>query len=189
MAFTIDYESDWALRLRRLLYTQFRDATTWQQWCDDVLGPQAQDLEDALQTLFTLFSIDDCEGVQLDIIGRVVGQPRNSVDDATYRVYLKARILANRSTGTTEDLYAVFNALLGAIGFVSTTSPIRQFAFRAKTAITRTQAMIAIEFLRAAKEAGAGAVFEWQESPTAQMFTYDTGPGYDQGRLAGAKRA
>lgn len=191
MALRIDYIADWAARLRGLLYTQFRDAVTWQQLTDDVLGPQFQALEDAAQQLLSLFSIDDSEGVQLDILGRVVGQPRNSVSDALYRVYLRARILANRSTGTVEDLYRVLNALLGAVGFSAWRGAVdvKTFIMTVVSPITATQALVALEFLRASKEAGAAGILKWQEYPTAETFRYDYGPGFDSGHYAGASRA
>lgn len=36
---------------------------------------------------------------QLDAVGRLVGQPRNGQDDATYLLYVRARIFLNKSRG------------------------------------------------------------------------------------------
>ena len=193
---TIDYVDDWAARLRSRLFTQFRDATSWQAWCDEVLGPQFQDLEDAAQTLLTLLDIDASEGVQLDNIGRIVGQSRNGVNDPTYRLYLSARVLANKSTGTVDDIFKVMRALFGQ----DETQPtyhggwVKQFAIRIGEALTRAEALIAVEFLGDAKEAGARGILEWTESPPASMFQFDgtaspTGLGFDVGYFAGAKVA
>lgn len=187
MAIQIDYVSDWTARLRSRLYTQFRNKVTWEKWVV-LLGRQFQDLEDATQTLFSFFDIDNVSGLQLDLIGRVVGQPRNGVSDADYRLYLRARIATNRSTGTPEDLYRVFRALFGAsIGLVVTTSNIgvKAFALRVKGVITHAQAAIGLSFLRDAKESGARALLEWQESVDANLFRFDSGPGFDVGVFAG----
>lgn len=184
---TLDYVADWTARLRSRLYTQFRGKITWEKWVV-FLGQQFQDLEDATQTLFGFFDIDNVSGVQLDLIGRLVGQQRNGVDDATYRSYLKARIVANRSTGTPEDLYRVFRALYGStIGLVVTTSDIgvKAFSIRVRGVITHAQAMVGRVFLRDSKEAGARALLEWQEDVDANLFRFDSGPGFDAGLFAG----
>lgn len=177
MATKIDYVTSWTARLQSRLYTQFKSAVTWQQWAA-MLGQQFQDLEDAAQTFFTLFSIDDSVGVQLDTIGRLVGQVRAGIDDATYRLYLKTRVLANRSTGTPEELYKLFITMLG-----STVSPryfagfIKQFALRlTNLALTRTQALVAAQFLKSAREAGTRGVLEWQENVDSLMFSFDGAP-------------
>lgn len=186
-AVTIDYVADWATRLRSRLYTQFRNKVTWELWITEVLAPQFQDLEDSAQTLLTLLDIDNSEGVQLDRIGRLVGQPRLGTVDETYKLYLHARVAANASTGTPEDLYRVFRALLGtAVTLVITTYPFKSFLLRIGGAITATQGAVAATFLRAAKESGARAALEWEESSDGAVFHYDIGPGYDVGRLGGA---
>lgn len=171
MTIRIDYVSDWSERLRGRLYTQFRDAVTWNQWIDYVLAPQAQALEDAGQELFGLYDIDASEGAQLDLVGRLVGQPRAGLDDATYRLYLRARIIANRSSGGPEELYAVMRALFGQdIGLVVHTSYVKAFEMRVKGPITPAGAVAGRDFLGDAKEAGARGIIVWQEVPDAEMF-------------------
>ena len=73
---------------------------------------QIQLLEDALWQLQTLRTIDLGEGVQLDGIGEIVGQERQGLSDADYRPLLRARVRANRSSGTVPDLIAVACAAL-----------------------------------------------------------------------------
>jgi hypothetical protein len=184
---TIDYVADWAARLRSRLYTQFRDATTWQQWCDEVLGPQLQDLEDAGQTLLTLLDIDESEGAQLDNIGRIVGQPRNGIDDETYRLYLSARILANKSTGTVDDIFKVMRALFGQDEARPTYAGgwVKQFVIKVGAILTRAEALIATDFLSDSKEAGARGLLEWSEAAPTGTFTMWDGPVLATGIVAG----
>lgn len=191
MANQIDYVSDWGARLRTRLYAQFASAPTWQAWCEKVLGPQFQDLEDAAQTFLTLLDIDNSVGVQLDVIGRIVGQVRSGTDDPTYRLYLKARILANLSTGTVEELYGVFLAMLGnGIGLIYKPGKIKQFSISIALVLTRIQALLAVKFLGDSKEAGARGLLEWKETADSSMFTFDSGGlGFDVGYLAGAAEA
>lgn len=192
---TIDYVESWAQRLRGRLYAQFRNATTWQKWCDEILGPQFQDLEDATQSLLSLLDIDNSVGAQLDMIGRYVGQPRLGLLDVTYRLYLRARVLANKSTGTVEEIFAIMRALYGAsAGPRYLPGYVKQFAIRITKTLTRTEALVGVSFLGSSKEAGARGLLEWRETDSASVFTFDgtgspAGLGFDVGYFAGAKQA
>lgn len=67
-----------------------------------------QDAEDDANALLTeVLSISDAVGSQLDLIGELVGEPRDGRADADYRRTLRVRILVNRSNGRAEDLIAV----------------------------------------------------------------------------------
>lgn len=185
MALTIDYVQDWQSRLRARIYEQFKSKPKIQLWVD-MVARQFQDLEDVLQSLLTLVSIDDSAGDQLDGLGRFLGQPRAGVDDATYRIYLKARIVARKSRGRPEDIYRVFAALFPGSTFFLRSGGVKSFFIRVNVAITRAQAVAASTFLVQAKESGARADLIWQESPTAALFTLDSGPGLDTGVFTGA---
>lgn len=188
----VDYVTDWASRLRARIYTQWRYSTTMNQWVDEIFGPQAQDLEDAGQSLFSIVSIDDSEGVNLDVLGRIIGQPRTVDSDVTYRTYLKARVLTNKSDGAPEAIYKVLRALLGDdIGLVYVGGGPKQFVIRVVSPITAEQARSAVDFLGDAKEAGARGILEWQESETDALFMFDgtAAQGFDAGVLADAREA
>lgn len=76
-----------------------------------------QDLETAFLQLLTERAINTAVGVQMDVIGRIVGQTRNGLDDDTYRFRLKTRVLINRSEGTREQLIQIMVfALLPSVG-------------------------------------------------------------------------
>lgn len=186
MPLTIDYEQDWQGRLRARIYEQFKGKPKIQAWVD-MVAQQFQDLEDVFQSLFTLTSIDDSSGAQLDNLGRVLDQPRSGVGDSTYRLYLRARIVANKSGGRSEDIYRVFAALFPTATLLLRSGGVKSFFIRVGTvALTRTQALVAAAFLAHSKEAGARANVIWQESPTAALFTLDGGPGFDSGVFTGA---
>lgn len=198
----LDYISNWTARIRSRLYTQFRNKVTWEKWVQ-LIGRQNQDLEDAGQTLFTFFDIDENEGTQLDLIGRFIGQGRLGYGDPTYRLLLKARVLANKSKGTPENLYAVQRALF-AKAMLYTFGGVKTFSLRIKEAITAVEAVVGAAFLGDSKEAGARGLFEWQEDIDSEMFVADdaagaiivTGKGFGDvtdvtlgGSLAGAVQA
>lgn len=73
---------------------------------------QCQQIEDMLFGVLLGYRLNLAVGEQLDVIGRVVGQDRESADDAEYRLRLAARIRANLSHGSAEDIYLVFGILL-----------------------------------------------------------------------------
>jgi hypothetical protein len=52
-------------------------------------------------------TLDTAVGAQLDVIGRIVGQPRNGLSDDDFRRFCRARVRANRSKGTVSDILRV----------------------------------------------------------------------------------
>ena len=63
-----------------------------------------QDCEDAFWTLLVGFNLDSGVGIVLDLIGQIVGEPRNGRGDGWYRIALRLRIATNRSDGCPETL-------------------------------------------------------------------------------------
>ncbi len=71
-----------------------------------------QSIEDALWALFES-DVDRATGDELDVLGRIVGELRNGeTDDELYRRRVRARIMANRSNGTVEDIIRVVRLIL-----------------------------------------------------------------------------
>lgn len=151
----------------------------------DTLNLQVQDIENALWQLLTERGMTTAVGAQLDVLGRIVGQPRQGQSDETYRLYLKARVLLNLSSGSTEDIYGIFHALVST----STTLEVRPqypatFVLRlGGEAFTPEQIDLLVVFLRSGKAGGVRAILQWYA--TAPVFRFDSGPGFDQGHLAG----
>ena len=52
------------------------------------------------------------EGNNLDVLGRIVGQPRDGLNDEMFFLWIKARILINRSSGTADEMIAILRLLL-----------------------------------------------------------------------------
>lgn len=77
----------------------------------EVFSGQIQALETALWDLLTKRWIDSGEGAQLDVIGRVVLQPRGASTDPVYRLQLKARIKSLLSSGGPEEILSIFRLL------------------------------------------------------------------------------
>lgn len=70
-----------------------------------------QEIENAIQSVISLRQIDNAELPQLKILGKIVGQRYGSEEIETYRALIRARIVANRSSGTANDLLRVVQAI------------------------------------------------------------------------------
>ncbi len=80
------------------------------------------DISQCATMLDTALDLDGAVGAQLDMLGATAGasrtvdfQPSNGVspvlDDATYRIYIKARIAQNQWDGTKVSLYPIWQQL------------------------------------------------------------------------------
>lgn len=67
---------------------------------------EVQAIEDALWSILAI-AIDTASGDQLAQIGALLGEPKVTLSDAKWRVVLRARIDANRSAGTLDELLAI----------------------------------------------------------------------------------
>lgn len=156
-----------------------------------VLASSTQSLEDGLGT-FTACTLEDGEGVQLDGIGSIVGQPRETTDDEAYRVRLRVRIAINRSGGRTEDVIGTLSLLVpeGGAVYLQESFPA---AFRAVVSgadFFATSAELT-RILGELKGAGIGAWLRYTNATPANTFTLDgvAGQGLDEGVFADRTRA
>lgn len=73
-------------------------------------------------TIPSTFDIDNAVGVQLDVLGQILGRTRNlsfqpsngespTLSDDNYRIALKAKILINQWDGTIPSIYNIWNSL------------------------------------------------------------------------------
>ncbi len=65
---------------------------------------EVQELEDAIFSVINLRMVDNAGDVQLEVLGRIVGQKNFGFDTETYRALIKAKIRTNRSRGTLKDI-------------------------------------------------------------------------------------
>jgi hypothetical protein len=97
-----------------IITSQHRDKPKYVSWISASLS-----LIDSINAvnITSAFDLDNAIGVQLDTLGAIVGvnraldfQPTGGdspvLDDATYRLVLKAKIIRNQWDGTVEQLYA-----------------------------------------------------------------------------------
>lgn len=78
------------------------------------LGLQFQEAEDTLLDLLVTRLLETATDHQLDILGRIVGERRDGLDDATYRRFINARKLIRASGGERWRLTQIVRTLTGA---------------------------------------------------------------------------
>jgi len=105
--------SDHAQAAKDRLLFQYKGKVNIEALLDSLGGQQIQDLENILFDLNSRLDIENSEGVQLDNIGLIVGQPRNGQDDVTYRLFLRAKAGRNVSEGDIERVLSVWKIITG----------------------------------------------------------------------------
>ncbi len=147
-----------------------------------------QVLED---TLFAEFveTVDSAAGHGLDIMGKVVGQPREGrSDDNVYRTWIKARVQVNRCGGTAPEIIAIFMVLCPP----PLTLRLEErypagFVLRIGGAAAPTPTAL-VSILRRAKAAGVRGILEYLTAAPSETFSFagaDPGLGFEDGAFAG----
>lgn len=77
------------------------------------LGAMVQMIEDAFWDLYSAAFLDTATGVWLEYLGGIVGENREGYNDTDYRGFIKARILANKSSGTIDEVLTILAMVLG----------------------------------------------------------------------------
>lgn len=77
-----------------------------------VIVEEVQEVEDAVEQTYFNTLLVNAEGVNLDVIGRRVGEPRAGRLDEPYRAAIRTAILANVSEGRIEDYIAICRSLI-----------------------------------------------------------------------------
>lgn len=156
-----------------LLLYQFKDATKLNALLAIYLR-QLQEAEVANWLLLNLQDIDIAGGIYLDHMGALIGQPRSGLDDTFYRNLLKARIAANKSTGTSADIIDVIQALFGNEGVLSEDYPAK-VVYDTGGAVVEYALESVFQVLRDSVASGIQFMFIYQEYPDDEIFTFAPG--------------
>lgn len=104
-----------------LLTSEYQGSAHLRSWLTACLR-KLDNVTTCLANFTPAFDLDDAHGVQLDIIGQIVGASRNVpfqpsggvspvLDDATYRLFIKATVAANQWDGTISSLQTIWQTL------------------------------------------------------------------------------
>lgn len=149
-----------------------------------VAATQSQEVEDAFQELLTERFLDNAEGVQLDIYGKLVGNiafTRGPLTDDEYRAIIRVAIQVNRSDGGAEQAIQIVAQLVGeTISYTQHNPAHYRLAWEIATPISAdvlqrlTQAMPLIT--------ASGVSWDLVEG-TPSVFQFDV-IGFDRGKFA-----
>lgn len=78
-----------------------------------ILTTRLQQLEDFLYDLLDKRLLENAFGACLDVIGRILGEPRGSLSDTNYRSVLQVVLAAYQSDGTAKEVINLAGLLLG----------------------------------------------------------------------------
>ena len=149
---------------------------------------QLQIIEATAWDLYLGRSLDTAIGSQLDVLGRIVGRARTGEDDDTYRLYLRAQILINRSSGTAPEIIAIVelitNQLLGNNGIHTQDWPPAKFGVYVPY-LNGADPAVLLALIKLAKAAGVGTFLEYGTAvPPGEfnlIFDGTVDEGFDSG--------
>jgi hypothetical protein len=172
-------------RAKSRVLGQYQAATRFNALVGEV-GLAFQELEDALWGLVGATAIDTATGIWLDRIGVIVNEGRGGASDASYRGFLRARIRANRSNGTVEDVLAVLY-----VWDDNYPAYMQQF-FPASFELTQSGGSLApsdvprvLRLVKSARAAGVGVMFIYQTVDDASAFTFSTSAALESSSTTG----
>lgn len=147
------------------------------------LVKEVQRLEDLKFDMITDRLIDAAAGVNLDIIGRIVGLDRLDVsDDDEYRELLKIKIRANNSDCGAEDIIFIASELTGeSVKYTQEGRAHYHLEYISETPLDAgwlARINDLLEFVTC-----SGVSYEMIEGNDPDAFRFDSGPGFDQGKL------
>lgn len=159
-----------------LLLQQYKELPRMEGWATSYLN-RVQELEDAIWSVIVGRLIDDAIGVQLDALGRLVGQRRDGVADEPFRMRIRARIRANRSNGHPDDIIAVALLASGVSLDQLTYTDLYPASFRVElfSVTDATLAPVLTELITLAKPVGVGAAVAFSAYPDSETFAFALG--------------
>jgi len=152
----------------------------------EILTRPFQELEDVFWALYVDRRLANATGVNLDVIGRILLEKRNGLEDEEYRPVLRAKARVLFSKGTGPNLIAVAKLFLESENFVY----MEQYPAAVRMTITDLAASgrvrLLARLLRKAKSAGVRLdVIDATGGNRFHYGTEGTGAGYGVGRYGG----
>jgi len=137
-----------------------------------------QEVEDLLWSMLIGMLLDNAVGVNLDIIGKLVGQTRISSDDELYRRAIKARVRINISQGQPEDLYYVIRVMVPGSTFTYLDVYPAQIIIEIDDSMSTNDPNLLAIFLWATRAAGVGLRL-WYNVSGDNTFAFSGGDDWD----------
>ncbi len=110
---SFEHKPDLAGDAQRRVIAQYRENDQFMALIG-ALGDEVQQIEDAIYALYQAAFLDTATDVWLEYLGAIVGEAREGWGDADYLRFIRARILANKSSGTIDELLEIVAMVLGS---------------------------------------------------------------------------
>lgn len=104
--------TDYVARAKARVLNQYKEKPVLVALISE-LALAVQEVEAAIFDVIEQTTIGTSVGAWLDRLGAIVGEERATANDVLYRRYVLARVQANTSEGTFEDIIAVITAWYG----------------------------------------------------------------------------
>lgn len=157
---------------------QFHERTHLNELVCDI-GDRCTEIEQGLADVKAFRSIETAFGDTLDNIGRTIGQPRNGLSDADYRVRLRARAQVIGSMGRPDELLAILVTLDDGFDLSQITLteeyPAAVVLHCQVAAGEQPLGEAFARFLIQAKAAGVKIILEFEEQGVT-LFSWSTSP-------------
>lgn len=140
---------------------------------------RSQEIENLLWDMLLGLLIDNAVGVNLEILGKLVGQERISTDDELYRRAIKARVRINISQGQPEDLYYIIRVMVPGSSFTYLDVYPAMIIIEIDDSMVANDPGLLSVFLWAARAAGVGFRL-WYNVSGENTFSFSGGDDYDQ---------
>lgn len=175
------------IALEEELLVQFRNRAKWTGLLTGLLGV-VQSLEEDVYDLRTERLLSVATGAQLWQFARIVGEPQGALSEAQWRNFIQARILVNLCEGTPDEIIKILRIV--AAPLTAGTDVVYQLLPPASYELTiftdapmsAALAVRVLDFMADVNPAGVGS--QVVEADGASPFRFDSGPGFDVGKLA-----
>jgi hypothetical protein len=88
-----------------------------------IIASECDDLVGVFNQIKTAFYLESAIGVQLDIIGQIVQEERNGLNDQDYREAIKFKIFLNTSKGKVEEIIFILKTITDATKIIYSDHP------------------------------------------------------------------
>lgn len=147
----------------------------------EALASGVQRQEDDAFGFLVSTTLDGSSGAALDQWGALVGEDRGGLPDSDYRVMIEARILANNSTGTSDEILTIWQKITAPqTSFILRIHPPACFSLTVERDTPLSDSMVSRvgNLMRAIKPAGVAMFlvevlpgsFGFAENPAAKPF-------------------
>ena len=168
-------DDDFALEAYLHVPTQLRDKENFIHTAAPFIA-QLLEVETALIALRDERTVDAAVGVQLDGLGAIVGQDRGALDDDEYRAVIRAKIQANNSDSTPENLLRVATLAIPDVTWsISEQYPAGVLMSSDGISATAVDDDVVLALFRLAK--AAGVKLQYRFDSTATPFTFSSQSG------------